>query len=321
MLTRTLAFSFLLSQLLAANADDNACRLRQGSDTFDLTPLKADKDYEIPYGVNRKILLNVCRNAVSETWGLQDSKTIAGFFRADHSDFSIGEVNTTLHVVDGSPYLYFTGGSKCPGAQADAMKASTAIRFICDTGASQGTPKLVANLPPKDNEACAFFFEWRTEAACPISGGWFGTFVTVLASIAFAGLLAYIAALTYYNHFVLGLRGLEQFPRISICSFSDTRDFFYSIWARIQRERAYGFGSGGRNFSSNGYNALSSEEEEAMVGPRFSLESDDDEEVYQVESAGKGSTQPSRERELPPLPRGAGDQKGTGALDEGLLPA
>lgn len=77
-----------------------------------------------------------------------------------------------------------TGGSECPNARG--MYASSAIRFICDTSVfgsgtwtvrrgyrnmnpelttTPGKPELVAQLPPDDSEACAFFFEWRTHVS------------------------------------------------------------------------------------------------------------------------------------------------------------
>lgn len=51
------------------------------------------------------------------------------------------------------------GGSKC----ASGSTASTIIDFICDKSVfSAGEPRLLAQLPPGDNEACSFFVEWRT---------------------------------------------------------------------------------------------------------------------------------------------------------------
>lgn len=80
---------------------------------------------------------------------------IAGATRRQHGDFSIGcvlnplfsyvifcvltaaffrpssAVNTTLTVVDGHPMMLLTGGNQC--SNGGELRASTAVRFICDT--------------------------------------------------------------------------------------------------------------------------------------------------------------------------------------------
>ena len=82
-------------------------------------------------------------------------------------------------VREGNPVILMTDGSPCPNA--GNQTASTAIRFICDSSAGTGTcctrvrqlrltspmskgkPSMIATLPPDEENACAFFVEWRTE--------------------------------------------------------------------------------------------------------------------------------------------------------------
>lgn len=131
-----------------------------------------------------KFTLNVCGAVHTELWNPQDVKdeTVGGFFRGEHGDFSIGYVYTSgtthridtyrslLHrsyatnvtIVNDEPYIFMKDGSLCPGSTM--LRASTAIRFICDASVfSEGSPKVVAQLPPGgDSYSCAFFIEWRT---------------------------------------------------------------------------------------------------------------------------------------------------------------
>ena len=75
---------------------------------------------------------------------------------------SFRTLNTTLSVQDSRPHLTFRDGSRCKSE--NQMRASTVIEFVCDTSVfGSGMPRLVAQLPPGDDEdACAFVLEWRT---------------------------------------------------------------------------------------------------------------------------------------------------------------
>ena len=89
------------------------------------------------------------------------------FYNSTQCCFLKGVINRAftknLTIVDDEPYMYMMDGSPCPGAASSNLRASTAIRFICDSSIfSSGSPKLVAQLPPKDFESCAYFIEWRT---------------------------------------------------------------------------------------------------------------------------------------------------------------
>jgi hypothetical protein len=61
-----------------------------------------------------------------------------------------------------------SNGSWCKSKAGDnQIRASTVVEFVCDTSVfGSGTPRLVAQLPPGDDEdACAFVIEWRTHVS------------------------------------------------------------------------------------------------------------------------------------------------------------
>jgi hypothetical protein len=75
--------------------------------------------------------------------------------------------NQTLSLTESGPRLTLTDGSYCKTSSDETiqkMRASTVINFICDMSTfGTGTPRLIAQLPPNDeNAACAFYFEWNT---------------------------------------------------------------------------------------------------------------------------------------------------------------
>jgi hypothetical protein len=70
------------------------------------------------------------------------------------------KVNTTLDFDSGHVRLVMNEGSKCKG---DSLTSSTVIEFTCDTSAGKGFPRLVAQLPPGEEDACGFFLEWKTK--------------------------------------------------------------------------------------------------------------------------------------------------------------
>ncbi|KAG5644975.1 hypothetical protein DXG03_007347 [Asterophora parasitica] len=111
-------------------------------------------------------------------------------------------------------------GSRCKSKSGDnQIRASTIVDFVCDTSVfGSGVPRLVAQLPPGDDEdACAFFLEWRSHVACPTNepGGALGFFAFLFFTIISLALL-YLVAGTLYNRFVLRLRGIDQIPKFSV---------------------------------------------------------------------------------------------------------
>ncbi|KAI5115663.1 hypothetical protein M0805_004101 [Coniferiporia weirii] len=164
-LTVLAAFSTVVN---SADSEPKPCTAHDCEHSYDLSALSSSTDYVFKSFTGRNFTLNVCRSVTSDPWNpeVERPQDIGGFTRGAHGDVSIGQANTTLHVRDGHPVLLLMGGSSCP--QSENMKASTVIRFICDTSIEDGKPQLIAQLPPEDDDACAFFIEWRTSYACPI---------------------------------------------------------------------------------------------------------------------------------------------------------
>ncbi|CAL1694206.1 unnamed protein product [Somion occarium] len=270
-----------------ALADDKSCTTTVDGKHYDLNQLKANKDYTFKSLGGQPYRINVCAPVVSEIWAPKVDKPeeIAAVTRRQHGDFSIGAVNTTLTVIGGHPMLLLTGGNLC--LDGSDLRASTAVRFICDTAVfGAGKPELIAQFPPQDDAACAFFVEWRTHVACPTHerGSW--SFIAILATIFGVLFMLYIIVGLLYNRFVLDLRGFDQIPRYSLISFSDVVQFFRNCIDRV-KSRTPDFGGGGGVNGSWGRSgsdyrglAASGEEGASMLGgpPGFLDEEDEGEE-------------------------------------------
>ncbi|KAK0461741.1 mannose-6-phosphate receptor binding domain-containing protein [Desarmillaria tabescens] len=211
-------FLFLLSlscSISVATADEKPCTTHASNgDYFDLNPLKASKDYTFSSPGGKEFRINVCRSVASEIWGLDDPD-VGGVVRRDHGDFSLGKTNTTLDLSpDNTVRIVLTSGSQCNSQNT----ANTVIEFICDTSVfGAGTPRLLVQLPQGDDEACAFFVEWRTHFACPAgerSGPW-GFFASLIVIILIF-LMLYLTLGTLHNRYVLRLRGFDQIPQFNI---------------------------------------------------------------------------------------------------------
>ncbi|KAJ7280965.1 hypothetical protein C8J57DRAFT_1057657, partial [Mycena rebaudengoi] len=190
-------------------AEDKECTGRHGGKYYDLSPLKG-KDHKLTTLGGHDVVLSACQSVKKETWGhkLEDPAKIGGFMRGDHGDMSLGCASSFR-----SP--------RSPRARTAKMReacVSTAIEFVCDPSAAQSSPRLVAILPPgDDDDACAFFFEWRTTYACPTSkGSTFGGFMWFLFISALTLLGAYLVIGTLYNFSALSLGGMDALPRFSL---------------------------------------------------------------------------------------------------------
>ncbi|KAI9057072.1 hypothetical protein FKP32DRAFT_1584706 [Trametes sanguinea] len=284
----------LLAGLVAA--DEKPCTTHADGNYYDLNRLAAKKDYEFKSPGGKDYVLNVCKSVSQEVWAPKVDKPedVAAFTRRAHGDFSLGDVNTTVLVRDGSPVITLTDGTRC--SDEGSQVGSTVIRFICDSSAGTGEPRLIATLPPDEDNACSFFIEWRSEMACPISeGGIFGRIIAVLAIVAAVLFALYMIGGTLYNRYVLELQGFDQIPRFSFFSFTDTVEFFRDCVSRVKdrssdawhtrNSRGGGWSSGGSWGSSgrHGYSGLGATPDEAqtMLGgpPGFLDEEDEDEEA------------------------------------------
>ena len=72
-------------------ADDKACTLTLPDGThYDLSSLSsASADYTSQVG-ETSYKLNICRNVVSEIWGVDDADKVGGFVNRPNGDFSLG---------------------------------------------------------------------------------------------------------------------------------------------------------------------------------------------------------------------------------------
>ncbi|TFK69067.1 mannose 6-phosphate receptor domain-containing protein [Pluteus cervinus] len=248
----------LLLGASAAFAEDKLCTTYDGNKFYDLNPLRGSKDYEFKTPSGHRLVLNICGRIWTETFGLKDldAAQIGGFLRRDHGDVSIGALNTTVVVQDSHPRLYLLDGSPCTGgSDSNAPRISTVIDFVCDTSVfGTGKPRLVASFPPYDDEkACGFAIEWRTQFACPTSGGAWGV-IAILAVLTLSLLVIYTILGTLYNRYVLNLRGFDQIPQFSIESMryhaTEAWDWTKDI---ITAYRANGGFSGYRGFGNDSY--------------------------------------------------------------------
>jgi len=278
------AATLALLALTASARDDKPCTVHdEGGAYYDLTRLSAIKDYSFTTFEGREYYINVCKNVQTETWALEGSDDVGGFTRKDRGDFSIGKVNTTLDVRDGHPLLIMKDGSKCIGG--GDLRASTAIRFICDPSVSStGQPQLLAELPPQDTTACAFFIEWRTGYACPTSDGigFFGVVGFIILLIV-VFVVAWALFTILWNRFMLGLRGADQLPTLPLDSvpnvdLSAVKGRVHEFTVRLGRwgGRNSFQGFSGDGITRSGFSRLPTNREEAM---HMLGEEDDDEDI------------------------------------------
>ncbi|KAJ7611853.1 hypothetical protein FB45DRAFT_744600, partial [Roridomyces roridus] len=221
------AFVWLLCLALLCSTradDDKACTGHNAGKYYDLNRLQAGKDYTWKTPGGSEMVLSACRGVSRETWRL-DGEPPGGFVRRGHGDFSMGQTSTKLSFSGraGHPHLTLSGGSQCldsDGKTVEHMRGSTEIEFICDPSAGAGSPRLVAQLPPGgEDEACAWFIEWRTAAACATSEGvTFWGFIWFIFVTIFLLLVMYLVLGTVYNYFVLHLTGFDAIPRFTITS-------------------------------------------------------------------------------------------------------
>ncbi|KIM64114.1 hypothetical protein SCLCIDRAFT_1213514 [Scleroderma citrinum Foug A] len=227
-----LLLATLLTLAISAYADDQPCTLHHGGNFYDLSPLKARKDYELDIEGGRKFYLNVCRGITTDPWNAGVSEgdgDIAGLIRRDHGDFAIGIVNTTLEMVEGGLMIRQFNGSPCKSM--DNVRGSSSIRFICDTSVfAAGKPALIDKFPQNTDEACHYEFEWKTHFACPTGERGFlsGLLVSCIIT-AMIFLMLYTVASTLYNRFVLRLSGPQLMPKFTLQHAYELLDVSYEL--------------------------------------------------------------------------------------------
>lgn len=210
---------FPLLLFVVAQNTDEPCTLRHERKIYDLRSFQGSKDYEFTTPGKQNVTLNVCKPVASEGWNLKDvnKDRVGGFVRKDRMDFCLGESNSTITLAPDSTesktvlQIAMTQGSRCG---EDGIRASSLIRFVC-SDSTDTQPQLIAQLPPGNEEACAWVFEWKTKAACGSSIGGIGSFFLTLFSTFIVLACFYLILGTLYNRYVLKLTGMAQIPRFS----------------------------------------------------------------------------------------------------------
>uniref|UniRef100_A0A1D1XNK5 Autophagy-related protein 27 n=1 Tax=Anthurium amnicola TaxID=1678845 RepID=A0A1D1XNK5_9ARAE len=237
---------------------------------YDLSPLtrKEGEDWIVKgYGTGWTFRINICHGVLyrDENDKSSDFDQIGVYGKNENDDgmgdHSLGSVSQTPIFRGDNLVMEFTKGKFCGGTN---YKRSSAISFICDqTVEGQGQPKFVSTFYD-----CAFFFEWRTPAACPTgkkgsagagSGGW-SVFITIFV----IALIAYFVGGIVYNRIVHNASGIYQIPHWEFWSnaVDFLKDMILIILAQCPcfKPRRHG----GRN-----YRDLPRDEENILIGEEF----------------------------------------------------
>ncbi|KAJ1915872.1 Cation-independent mannose-6-phosphate receptor CI-MPR [Mycoemilia scoparia] len=263
----TLALDFLLAASSSsshqfANAEPQ-CTVHDADNNryFDLRPLikTTGENYKakgFDSGLNFDI--NVCHTLVT---GDEEFKQYGASWSGGGESGALGRPSTKPFVRGDSLLLEYHEGSPCP--DNPGSKQSAVISFICDKNVQgNGAPAYVANA-----DRCSYWFEWRTQVACPqsqapkdgdpkhdnpsdgnnndnpakdkdgknndggskdSSTGFFG----VLFIITFIVGTIYFMAGILYNRIFHQSRGLEQIPhhRFWVSVFGFIKDMILILW-------------------------------------------------------------------------------------------
>jgi len=155
------------------------------------------------------------------------------------------------------------------------VRASTAIRFLCDnTVFGSGKPLLVTSLPPNSGTPCAFFFEWRTHVACPSAPRTgLGSAVGLIIGLIILFLFFMVILLLGYRRFAMQKRGIELFPRPPLGGFGGAIEALRRCLRPTKdRWESQTRHSGGRSY----YETLDAEEENQPLHGDTRLSFEDD---------------------------------------------
>lgn len=89
----------------------------------------------------------------------------------------------------------------------------------------------------------------------------------------FVTITCYFVAAVFYNRVVLGLRGREQLPSFSLSGLSSLKDF---ITGCVYRREQTGQSWGSWDRDRTGFGRLATDEQEAMMNGRFSIDEEDE---------------------------------------------
>jgi cation-dependent mannose-6-phosphate receptor len=107
--------------------------------------------------------------------------------------------------------LLYTDGDKYR-QHCDQEKRKTRIMFVCDPDAGKGKPIFLEE--NRDDQDCAYLFEWSTSLVCAgASNGLSPGSITLI--VLFSVVVAYLLFGFLYQRFVVGAKGMEQIPNFT----------------------------------------------------------------------------------------------------------
>ncbi|KAL9969231.1 hypothetical protein ACROYT_G021424 [Oculina patagonica] len=147
----------------------NSCVLINEFVNFDLTKLTAAKltNYKVYQDVeeNHKTThyiyyINVCKPLGYPCGGTNSTATVCQENQDGKMRRSLGDITRqTLRYADGQLTLTYEHGTPC----SNGLRRTTIFMFICDYHAGKGHPVF------NSESYCFYYFDWRTEYACPPS--------------------------------------------------------------------------------------------------------------------------------------------------------
>ncbi|KAJ1929210.1 Cation-independent mannose-6-phosphate receptor CI-MPR [Tieghemiomyces parasiticus] len=181
------------------------------------------------YGTGYKFHLNVCHELVGDKSHLKNAEEAAIMAQRDDEYFSLGQTSDHLIFRGDRLLLKYTNGDRCEGSSA--FDRSSLIAFVCDKSVEGlGKPEFVG-----EANKCAYFFEWRTPAACSTSEPSESTFAGTFFVVSFVLQTLYMFFGILYNRFTKQARGLEQIPHYHTWKkvFDYVKDMSMIIFATI----------------------------------------------------------------------------------------
>jgi len=263
--------SFSSSIFVKADEDPQPCTVTNETTNkyYDLSSLtkKEGGDWIIyGYGTGWTFYMNVCHGVLyrdnnddySEFKDIGVYGVNPEYYNSTREkDHNIGKISNEPLIRGDKLVMEFSNGKKCGSTN---YGSTSVVSFICDkTVEGQGQPIFISRF-----EDCAFFFEWRTPAACPTDkkdakGGW-GVFFTIFI----VALIVYFVGGIIYNRMVHNATGMYQIPNWEF--WSNTLDFLKDmiliIFAQcpVFKPRRHG----GRN-----YRNLPRDEENILIEEEF----------------------------------------------------
>lgn len=135
------------------------CTVSNGSDVFDLTPLKLSKSsYSVNDLTGKRGLyyLNICDSVKLFKTNCPPNAGICKIING--SALSLGNPSPPMIDFEGYVSIIYPDGSFCD----KGVKSTSRIIFLCDTSIEMGEPELVTF-----NEECHYVFQWKTNLVCP----------------------------------------------------------------------------------------------------------------------------------------------------------